>query len=248
MVSEVQINGGQKVSQAKSDYSDEIGPPASRTNYVMERIKDDMANGVIKPGEFIKQTVVARRYGVSATPVREALRILQSDGLINYSPHKGVTVRELQPEAARDLYRLRAGAEREAAMMGVERMTAAGLRGMEQCYVELDDLMTDPDSTAADISVSNRRFHFALYKQSSQLVVQYLDLLWSRFTPTSTVFTDRTVALKLQEDHRLIMEAVRKGDASAAGELTATHILTASSFREQLPAARASGAEGDDVT
>ena len=80
-----------------------MGPPQSRTGYVMERIKEDLVNGVIAPGELIKQTVLARRYGVSPTPVREALRVLQSDGLISYSPHKGASVRELKPVAARDL-------------------------------------------------------------------------------------------------------------------------------------------------
>lgn len=234
------------IKQVKGRHPTDEGPPKSRTTYVMERIKEDMANGVLEPGELIKQTVLARRYGVSPTPVREALRILQSDGLISYSPHKGASVRELKPEAARDLYRLRAGAEREAAEMAVERMTAEGLRMVEQRFAELSDLMEDPNSTAADISVSNRAFHFALYEQTSPLVVQYLELLWSRFTPTSTVFLDRSVALRLHEEHRAILDAVRRGDAKGAGELTAAHIFNASEFRQQLPAVRASGMDEDN--
>jgi DNA-binding GntR family transcriptional regulator len=221
----------------------EIGPPQSRTTYVMERIKEDLVNGVIAPGELIKQTVLARRYGVSPTPVREALRVLQSDGLISYSPHKGASVRELKPEAARDLYRLRAGAERAAAEMAVERMTEDGLRNLEARFRELTELMDDPESTPSEISVSNKAFHFALYEQSSPMIVNYLELLWSRFTPTSTVFLDRAVALELHKEHRQILEAVRQGDAVKAGELTATHILNASAHREKIPAVRASGSD-----
>jgi len=226
----------------------ESGPPQSRTAYVMDRIKADLSSGVLGPGELIKQTVLARRYGVSPTPVREALRILQSDGLISYSPHKGASVRELTPEAAQDLYRLRAGAERAAAEMAVERMTPAGLRDLEERFAELDALMDDPNSTSSEASVSNKAFHFALYEQSSPLVVNYLELLWSRFTPTSTVFTDRAAAIELHKEHRQILDAVRKGDAARAGELTATHILNAAAHRERIPAVRAAGSdEHDDI-
>jgi DNA-binding GntR family transcriptional regulator len=217
------------------------GPPLSRTVYVTERLKEDLANGTIAAGEPIKQTVLARRYGVSPTPVREALRILQADGLISYSPHKGASVRELKPEAAQDLYRLRAGAESVAAEMAVQRITKAGLQRLEARFNELTALMADPASTSAELSLSNKAFHFALYEQSSPLVVQYLELLWSRFTPTSTVFMDRAVAQILHEEHQQILEAVRRGDAKAAGALTADHILSASAHREGLPAVRAAG-------
>lgn len=221
----------------------ESGPPQSRTTYVMERIKADLSAGVIGPGETIKQTVLAKRYGVSPTPVREALRVLQSDGLISYSPHKGASVRELKPEAARDLYRLRSGAERVAAEMAVERMTPEGLAVVESWFAELEALMDDPSSTSAEISVANKAFHFAIYDQASPMVVRYLELLWTRFTPTSTVFMDRDVAWDLHHQHRQLMDAVRRADAATAGEVTAQHILTASAHRQQLPAVRASGHE-----
>ncbi|MDJ0419782.1 GntR family transcriptional regulator [Rhodococcus opacus] len=58
-------------------------PPVSRTEYVAERLKQDVASGAIKPGELIKQTVLAKRYGVSATPVREAMRLLAADGVLS---------------------------------------------------------------------------------------------------------------------------------------------------------------------
>lgn len=225
----------------------EFGPPQSRTSYVMERIKADLASGAIGPGETIKQTVLAKRYGVSPTPVREALRVLQSDGLISYSPHKGASVRELNPAAAQDLYRLRSGAERVAAEMAVERMTPDGMAQVEAAFGVLDALMNDPESTATEISVANKAFHFAIYEQSSPIVVRYLEQLWSRFTPTSTVFLDHDVAWDLHNGHRELLEAVRQGDAQAAGALTAGHVLSASAHRQRLPDVRASGTEESAV-
>jgi DNA-binding GntR family transcriptional regulator len=218
-------------------------PPQSRTAYVAERIKEDVANGVISPGELIKQTVLAKRYGVSPTPVREALRLLEADGVITYSPHRGASVREMTPDTARDLYRLRAAAERAAAEMAVERMTDEGLALVRSKFDALTAALEDPARSAAELSVMNREFHFAIYGQSSPLVVQYLEMLWARFTPPATLFTEGGMAKQLHKEHRLILDAVERGDSRAAGELTSSHILGAAELREQVPQLRASGSD-----
>ncbi|WP_425842299.1 GntR family transcriptional regulator [Streptomyces fractus] len=219
-----------------------VAPPMSRTDYVTERIRDDVANGVIRPGELIKQTVLAKRYGVSPTPVREALRKLEADGVITYSPHKGASVRQMTPDTARDLYRLRASVERTAAAMAVERMTPAGLEQIKERHALLAEAQRSGEATAAELSVLNRDFHFAIYQQSSPLVVQYVDALWVRFTPTATIWTAQHTA-ELQHDHDLILDAVIRGDAAAAGELTAAHVQRAASIREHEPELRAAGSD-----
>lgn len=216
-------------------------PPVSRTEYVTSRIKEDVANGVIAPGELIKQTVLAKRYGVSPTPVREALRILEADGVITYAPHKGASVREMSPEGAHDLYRLRAAAEYEATEMATSRMTPEILARVEAKYRELSDLLADRQSTAAQLSVLNKEFHFAIYEASSPVVVEYLEMLWTRFTPPTTIFRDRKAALKLHREHEAILNAIRSGNAKKAAELTSAHTLGASKVREEQPAVRPAG-------
>src|SRR5690606_1556874 len=167
-----------------------VRPPQSRVAYVVERLKEDLANGHIQPGEVIKQTVLAKRYGVSPTPVREALRVLEADGTITYLPHRGASVREMAPEAAVDLYRMRASSEATATEMAVERITPAGLEQIEAKHAELIDARA-AGADAATLSRLNRELHFAIYRQSSPLVVEYLELLWSRFTPSSTIWTGK---------------------------------------------------------
>jgi DNA-binding GntR family transcriptional regulator len=216
-------------------------PPVSRTAYVVERLKADVASGAIKPGELIKQTVLAKRYGVSATPVREALRMLEADGVVDYSAHRGASVREMTPEAARDLYRLRAAAESTAAEMAVERMTPTGLVSIRAAHQALADALTSPDTEPATLSVLNRQFHFAIYEQSSPLVVQHIELLYARFTPGTTVWRDHSDAEALQRDHDLILDAIERGDAAEAGRLTAQHVRHASVIREGRPDLRAVG-------
>lgn len=220
-----------------------ISPPKSRTAYVAARLKEDVANGVIQPGELIKQTVLAKRYGVSATPVREALRLLESDGVITYSQHKGASVRELTPDTARDLYRIRAAAEAVAAQMAVERMTPEGLDRIRAKNNALRAAVNDPEVTPAELSQMNREFHFAIYEMSSPLVLQYIELLWSRFTPGATVWRHPKDATELQHEHEQILDAIERGDGEAAGAFTAVHIQHAAAVREHDPNLRASGTE-----
>lgn len=218
-------------------------PPVSRTTYVVERLKNDVANGIIKPGELIKQTVLASRYGVSATPVREALRMLESDGVVTYSAHKGASVREMTPATARDLYRLRAATESVAAQMGVERMTPDGLERVLIAHRNIVDALDNESVPPADLSLLNKKFHFSIYAMSSPIVLQHIELLWGRFTPGSTVWRNPESAADLQRDHDLILTAVQKGDAVEAGRLTAAHIDHASHIREHEPDLRAVGTD-----
>jgi len=218
-----------------------LRPPQSRAAYVLERLKEDLANGLIQPGEPIKQTVLAKRYGVSSTPVREALRMLEADGAITYHPHRGASVREMSPEAAVDLYRMRASAEGTATEIAVERMTPEGLARIEAAHAELDAARAE-GADAAKLSRLNRALHFTIYAQGSPLVVEYLELLWTRFTPSTTIWTGEH-SRDLTDDHEMIMEAIRAGDARRAGKAMSEHILRASQIRADDPAVRPAGTQ-----
>lgn len=218
-------------------------PPQSRTAYVAARIREDVANGVISPGELIKQTVLAKRYGVSPTPVREAMRSLEADGVLTYAPHRGASVQEMTPDTANDLYRLRAASESAAAQMAVERMTPEGVEKVQAAFDTLTDALDAAEANPAELSVLNREFHFAIYEQASPLVVQFLELLWRRFTPQATLFMDSKIAHELHQEHRKILDAVISGDSVAAGELTAAHILGAADRRQKDPERRAKGTD-----
>lgn len=216
-------------------------PPQSRTEYVAARIKADVANGMFAPGKLIKQTVLAERYGVSPTPVREALRILEADGVITYAPHKGATIREMSPGSAHDLYRLRAAVEKTATEMATERSTPESLAAMHSSFDALSKALADDSTSPASLSVLNKEFHFAIYNATSPVVVQYLELLWSRFTPPATVFIDRRSSVRLHKEHKKILNAITSGDGQLASELMAEHILGAGKLRDRLPEVRASG-------
>jgi DNA-binding GntR family transcriptional regulator len=131
--------------------------------------------------------------------------------------------------------------------MAVERMTPEGLREIQDRHAEIDRAVRE-GAPPAELSRLNKRFHFAIYEFSSPLVLQYVEALWVRFTPPATIWTAEHAGA-LQRDHDGILQAVRDGDAEAAGRLTAEHVRHAATIREQHPELRAAGAhDREDLT
>lgn len=102
-------------------------PPTSKAEYVHETLRREIVNGVHPSGSSINQEEIASRLGVSITPVREALRRLESDGLVTYRAHRGATVSDLGVEAAEELRLLRAAVEGLTARLAAQRATDAQL-------------------------------------------------------------------------------------------------------------------------
>lgn len=210
--------------------ADTPAPPQSRTNYVVERLKNDLAAGVLRPGQALRQVQIAERYGVSVTPVREALRILEADGAITYSPHRGATVRDVDAETAADLYRLRASVEGLATQIAVERLTSQRLAAIEAAHADLREAKA-AGTDGADLSRLNRRLHFTIYEGGSPLVLDHIRTLWTRFPETVTIWNTARNARALDADHAKIIKAIRKADAEQAAALMSAHIQHAASLR-----------------
>lgn len=217
-----------------------IGPPMSRTDYVLERLKQDLNDGLLKPGDPLRQTLLAKRYGVSPTPVREALRILDADGAIEYNSHKVATVRDYSPEAAKDLYRVKAELEGLAVRIAVERMTDERAQHIEDQHQALVDALEE-GIAPEDLSRLNKAFHYSIYRDASPLITDFLDLTWKRFTPPVTLWRGADAIETLENEHLEILKHIRAGDPDAAGEAMRAHVLHASTLREQEDDLRAVG-------
>jgi DNA-binding GntR family transcriptional regulator len=205
--------------------------PMSKVEYVLERLRQDIASGDIAPGASLRQMDIAQRYGVSATPVREALRLLEADGSISYVQHRGVTVSEMSPEAISDLYRLRAVAEGLAVELAVERMSPDRL----QRVVEAHDVLaqTGGHAPGEELSRLNKQFHFSIYESGSKLVTNHLSQIWTALPARQTIWQVPEQAQVLLEEHRRILAAIVEGDAEGAGRLMAAHVLTSEQFRQR---------------
>lgn len=204
--------------------------PLSKVEYVLERLREDIQSGDIAAGASLRQQELAERYGVSATPVREALRLLEADGSITYSQHRGVVVSELSPAEINDLYRLRSAAEGSTVEAAVERLTPEQVTHIVAAHDRLAD--TGGEGEATELSRMNREFHFAIYEAVSPVVSSFIAQLWTSLPARLTIWEAKSQARVLLEEHQLILDAIVRGDASEAGRLMAAHVMTSEHFRQ----------------
>jgi DNA-binding GntR family transcriptional regulator len=176
----------------------------------------------------IAQVPLARTIGISTTPLREALRRLKQEGLVELDAHRDARVRPLDATEARDLLELRTSLDPLAASLAAQRRTDADLDDVRAALDGLDAL--SPRPSAAQLE-SHHRFHAAIHRAShNALLVEILDGLWTktdryRRHGLETGRSDEERDARATE-HRLLFEAVRDGDAETAAELMRRHVET----------------------
>jgi DNA-binding GntR family transcriptional regulator len=201
----------------------------NRTSYVLARLREDIASGVIEPGSSIRQIELGVRYGVSATPVREALRLLESDGVIVYTAHRGATLRQMTNDDADDLFMLRAEIEGLATRICVARIDETALDRLHdvQQVLTLELAGEQREQTLVQL---NRDFHFAIYDAGSRVISSQIRSLWSLRPPADAIWSDTASAASSTTDHEAILHAIEAGEADAARALMSAHIFRGANF------------------
>lgn len=207
------------------------GPPASKTAYALDRLRSEIANGSLRPGEALRQADLAKRFGISPTPVREALRLLEAEGTISYAPHRGATVVELEPQRVEDLYLLRAATESLATRLAVQRMKPATLAAVQDSHERLLAAGRGAAPDGSRLAAWNRELHLQIYAAGSPLVTSCAKGLWRMFPPRITMWRAPEMVGTLLDQHEAIMRAVVAGDAEGASALMSDHIMTAARYR-----------------
>ena len=194
-----------------------------------------LAAGEIRPGEPIGIDAWSERLGVSATPVREALRILQAEGLIEISPHRVVSVASLSPEDIAEIYALRAAAESLAARFAAERVTPELIRALREAYEAMTVAAADP--TLAAFTTAHDAFHRTIYDGSrTRYVRRTCYNLWS-VARWHAVWSQPGRVQKSLREHRALLAAIEKGDGAAAERAAKQHLEAGA-----VAAARTAGA------
>ncbi|MET9828016.1 GntR family transcriptional regulator [Streptomyces sp. NPDC006385] len=194
-------------------------PIPSRTRFVLEHLTQDILTGRLPPGQPLVEIELARRFGVSKTPVREALKTLAGRGLVVMSEFKGTAVRAVDATMARSVYDVRLMLEPEALRRGV--LACSDFPGAQEA---LD--RADAAEDRADRSLANRDFHRALYRScGNPLLVRMLDDLRDQAALVSVAAWESTPSWEREaKEHRRILGRAREGDASGAAHLLHDHI------------------------
>jgi DNA-binding GntR family transcriptional regulator len=206
------------------------GDPAftTKSDLAYSRVRALILSGELAPGAVLPQVALAQTIGISTTPLREALRRLKQEGLVELDAHRDARVRPLDATEARDLLELRRSLDPLAASLAAERRTDADLAEVGAALDGLEALSTRPSLSQLQ---SHHRFHAAIHRAShNRLLVETLDGLW--------VKTDRYRRHGLEAgrtdeerdaraaEHRLLFEAVRDGESDTAAELMHRHVET----------------------
>jgi DNA-binding GntR family transcriptional regulator len=193
----------------------------SKTDMVAALIRELIITGELTAGQQLRQRDLAQRFGVSQTPVREAMRRLESEGLVIGDTHRGFTVVMPDDGPVEENFQIRAALESLGASLAARKIDEAGLAGLEQLNQRMR-AMADGDPRYAGL---NREFHFTLYQYSrSPLLMSLMRLLWASLHGGPRVL--RTHAESARQ-HDAILDALRAGDADAASALTYQHIMGA---------------------
>lgn len=206
--------------------SEPAGLYATKGDFAYRRVRELILSGRLQPGAVINQAALAREIGISTTPLREALRRLAQQGLVELDAHRDARVTRLDAEEARDLLEVRRALDPLAASLAAERRTPEDVAEMRAALQDLDALPRDP---TPEQLAGHRRLHEAVYRAShNALLVDMLDGLWD------TADRYRRHALQVERsvedraatsrEHARLVAAVVEGDAATAAEVMRDHI------------------------
>jgi DNA-binding GntR family transcriptional regulator len=190
---------------------------------IAAQLRTAILAGEIAPGERIRQEDVAERLGTSRLPVREALRILEAEGLTEHTANKGARVPRLDAAELDVLYRMRERLEPLALIQSMPHLTAGEIRELESIHERIA-----ADADLRDFMVLDREFHLGSYAGcASEQLSSSVTRLWNATQPYRRAFMSLGGQHRrwiVDHEHRLILDAIERRDPEDAERYLAGHI------------------------
>jgi DNA-binding GntR family transcriptional regulator len=201
---------------------------------VADAIEREIVDGSVAPGERLRQDDLARRFGVSHIPVREALRALEARGVVSISPRRGARAATFSPDEVRDVLDVRILLETAALKAAIPRLSNDDVNAAEAAIRRID-----AEQDPARWPAANRDFHLALYRAARRpallrLIAQLHDD--PRCALVSRIITgDRR---KSNLEHRRLLDAAKKGATAESVAMLREHVdISAAKLERRLRAA-----------
>jgi DNA-binding GntR family transcriptional regulator len=207
----------------------------SQGELAYSKLLDAILSGAFNPGDRLREVETAEHLSLSRTPVREALRRLEADGIVEHRPRIGAVIRQLGHAEIVELYEMRLVLERTAAEMAAKHAVAAETDGMDRLNTKIAASIANSTKAAA----LNQKFHQSLYAAARNRFLldaaRALNNALLLLGPTTLADEERIETVCRQ--HRCIVDAIRAGDEEAAGAAAEAHLQT--SLRHRLATLRA---------
>ena len=202
-----------------------INPPALYAQ-VAERLRARIFAHELPPGSWIDEQVLAAEYGISRTPMREALKVLASEGLVTLKPRRGCYVTELSEQERSEVFPVMALLESRVAEDAARRATSADFLRLSAIHAELERHAAAND--VDNFFETNQRFHSALQEIAGN---RYLTQLISDARQVAMLARRDSLrpAGRLQQslrEHQMILEALLARDTALAGQRMHDHLLS----------------------
>lgn len=198
-----------------------------KKNSVYDYLFNAIRSGDIKPGQTLTERGLAEKIGVSRTPVREAIRKLEEQGIVTHEPHKGVKVITLSEEKVAQLYDVRELLEGLAVRRLAERQTP-------QMIEELRGFIEKAEKEAVENKIRelaeiNSEFHLALARLSGNV---YLETIMNMLQTQISLMMSASLStsgrpLQNIEEHKGLIDAIRSGDGEFAESIAKHHVRKA---------------------
>lgn len=197
------------------------------TDRILDRIRSDIVSGVHRPGSRVKIGEFSELYGISPIPVREALRTLQGEGLIEFVPHRGATIRGVDGRFIANIYEIREALDGLLAEKAAERADPPLIDALWHCVESHEAAGRAGDRVT--LLESNHRLHALIYaaaanREAEKVLDRGRVLIES--LRTTLGWRNRRLDQTFAE-HRALVRALAAGDAASAGRIAREHVVGA---------------------
>ncbi|MBI2237294.1 MAG: GntR family transcriptional regulator [Actinobacteria bacterium] len=206
----------------------DLGPPfETKSEWVYARLREMITRGEFRSGERLRLSQLARRFRTSEMPVREALRMLQRDGLVDMESHRGATVARVTWERVYEAVMIRMHLEVLAAREAIAHHNAETLGAIEELLRRMDH--TAERNRVLEYSEANRRFHTLLYEPCPYgLLKEEIQSLWDAMWRTRSQSLFRLSPERMagaQREHWALFRALKRRDPGRVTALAEEHML-----------------------
>ena len=202
----------------------EFSSSFSLTDEIADIVRDRILKGEYEIGEKIKENQIATELRVSRTPIREAFKLLENEGLIDYVPNRGCFAKGFTKQDVDDIYAVRMALERLAVERSVERITAEELTALEEEWELMEFYVKKKDSQK--VLELNTTFHDIIYASTrSRFMAQVLRSYKGYIDKTrKSVFYDEAYLESILNEHQEILEAIKNKDKEKAVAAVSRHL------------------------
>ena len=209
------------------DVKSEVSDKYSLRGRVFNKLREDILAGKYQENEELREVVIGEELGVSRTPVREAFRQLELEGLIRIVPNKGAYVTGITAKDVRDIYMIRSRLEGLAARWATEKISEEQLDELEEtlCLAEFHASKNRMEQMAQ----MDSRFHEIIYEACDSKMLEHLLKDFHQYVSRirQKTLSSNVRGNESNEEHTKLMEAIKAGNADEAEQVAHMHIMNA---------------------